>query len=63
MKKLASFTITLTHGQYAVEWHSLPSRETTPGEALTVPNDSKISISAPSEIAGPVVVHLRRISS
>ena len=28
-----------------------------------IPDDGKISISAPSEIAGPGVVHLRRISS
>jgi hypothetical protein len=56
------FTIALTPGQYAVEWHSLTSRDTAPGAALTVPDDSKINISAPSEIVGPVVAHLRRIS-
>jgi hypothetical protein len=57
------FTVALTPGQYAVEWHSLPSRDTVPGAVLTIPDDSKINISAPSEIAGPAVVHLRRISS
>jgi len=57
------FTVALTPGQYAVEWHSLPSRDTVPGAALTIPDDSKINISAPSEIAGPAVMHLRRISS
>ena len=51
------FTVALTPGQYAVEWYSLP------GAVLSIPDDSKINISAPSEIAGPAVVHLRRISS
>jgi hypothetical protein len=57
------FTIALTPGRYSVEWHSLPSRETSPGAALTVADDANISISTPSETAGPAVVHLRRISS
>jgi hypothetical protein len=57
------FTIALTPGRYTVEWHSLPNRETAPGPALAVPDDAKINIRAPSEIAGPAVVHLRRISS
>ena len=57
------FTITLAPGQYALEWHGVASRDTAPGAALTVPDDSKINIRAPSEIAGPVVAHLRRISS
>ena len=57
------FTIALAPGQYAVEWHSLRSRDTTPGAVLTIPDDVKINISAPSEIAGPAVVLLRRISS
>jgi hypothetical protein len=57
----ASFTITATPGRYAVEWHSLISRETASSAALTVPDETKISISAPAEIGGPAVVHLRRI--
>jgi hypothetical protein len=57
------FTIALTAGQYAVEWHRLTSRDTLPGAPLTVPHDSKINISAPSEVAGPAVVHLRGIPS
>jgi hypothetical protein len=56
------FTVALTAGQYAVEWHSLRSRDTVSGAVLTIPDDNKINISAPSEIAGPAVVHLRRIS-
>jgi Family of unknown function (DUF6298) len=57
------FTITLTPATYAAEWHSLPSRETVNGAAITVGDDAKISIRAPSGISGPVVVHLRRTSS
>jgi hypothetical protein len=40
----------------------LPSRETVPGDALTVPDQAKINMRAPSEIPGPAVVHLRRTS-
>jgi hypothetical protein len=56
------FTITLISGRYAVEWHSLPSRDTVPGDALTVPDQAKINMSAPSEIPSPAVLHLRRTS-
>jgi hypothetical protein len=56
------FSAALAAGRYAVEWYSLTSRETVPAEALTVPDDGKISISAPSGITGARVVHLRRIS-
>jgi hypothetical protein len=54
---------TLAADRYAVEWYSLTSRDTVPAEALKVPVDGKISISAPSSMTGPSVVHLRRISS
>jgi len=57
------FTITLTPGAYAVEWHSLPSRETVDGAALTVADNTKITLSAPPETTGPAVVHLQRGSS
>ena len=53
----------LTGSHVNNKWHSLPSRETSPGAALIVPDDAETSISTPSEIAGPAVVHLRRISS
>lgn len=56
------FSMTLTPGRYAVEWHSLGSRETVPGTTLTVADDNPISLSAPFETAGPAVVHLRRIA-
>jgi hypothetical protein len=57
------FTVTLTPGAYAVDWHSLPSRQMVNGAALTVADDSEITLSAPPEITGPAVVHLRRGSS
>ena len=52
------FTIALTPGSYAVEWHSLRSRETADGVPLTVSDGDKITLSAPAEIGGPAVVHL-----
>ncbi len=56
------FSITLAPGRYAVEWHSLGSRETVYGTTPTVADGNPISVSAPFEVAGPVVAHLRRIS-
>jgi hypothetical protein len=52
------FTIALTPGSYAVEWHSLRSSETADGVPLTVSDGDKITLSAPAEIGGPAVVHL-----
>jgi hypothetical protein len=57
------FTAALTPGAYAVEWHSLSNRQTTPDAELTVPDDTKISISIPPAITGPAVVHLYRVPS
>ena len=56
------FTITLTPGRYAVEWHRLGSRETAPGTTLTAADGNPISVSAPFDAAGSAVVHLRRIA-
>jgi hypothetical protein len=58
-----SFAVELAPGRYSAEWHSLPTRETAPGETLTVREHTKIDMSAPSGITGPAVVHVRRISS
>jgi hypothetical protein len=55
------FSVTLTPGQYAVEWHSLRSRETVPGTTLTIADADPVSIGPPSEVATPAVAHLRRI--
>jgi hypothetical protein len=57
-----AFTVILASGQYAVEWHSLRSRQTVPGTTLIVGDAEAISLSAPSDVAAPAVVHLRRIS-
>jgi hypothetical protein len=57
------FTAALTPGAYAVEWHSLASRETVNGAAITVADDGEINISAPAGVSPPVVVHFRRTSS
>jgi hypothetical protein len=57
------FTIARSPGRYAVEWHILVSRETVPCALLTTPDDSKITMSAPTASAGPVVLHLLRIAS
>ena len=56
-----SFRVDLPPGRYTAEWHSLSSRETTTGEILTVSDQTKIDMMAPSGVAGPAVVHLRRI--
>ena len=58
-----AFTVNLMPGQYAVDWHSLVTRETAPGITLTVDQADPISVSSPFAVAGPSVVHLRRISS
>jgi hypothetical protein len=55
------FTVRLTPGQYAVEWHSLRSRERISGAMLTIAEADLISVGPPSEVAAPVVVHLRRV--
>jgi hypothetical protein len=57
-----AFIVTLMPGQYAVEWHSLRSRETVPGTTLTAGDADPISLSLPPEVAAPAVVHLHRIS-
>jgi hypothetical protein len=56
-----SFSATLAAGRYSARWHSVRSRETMPGEVFAVAEETTISMSAPPEIAGPAVMHLRRI--
>jgi hypothetical protein len=57
-----AFTVTLIPGQYAVEWHSLRSRKAVQGATLTVDDADPISLTLPSDVAAPAVVHLLRIS-
>jgi hypothetical protein len=54
-------TVSLTPGQYAVEWHSLRSRQKAPGAALTIADANPVSVGFPSEVAAPAVVHLHRV--
>jgi hypothetical protein len=55
------FTVSLPPGQYTVEWHSLRSRERVRGTTLTIADADPVSVSPPSEVAAPAVVHLRRV--
>ena len=57
------FTVAVVAGRYSVKWYSVRSRETIPGGAFTVPDNTEITMSAPPDIAGPAVVYLRRIPS
>jgi hypothetical protein len=57
------FTITLTLDRYAGEWHNLASRETVPATTPTVADGNPIIVTAPFEVAGAAVVHLRRIGN
>jgi hypothetical protein len=57
------FTVAVPAGRFSVKWHSVRSRETIPAGALGVSRDTRSTLSAPPEIAGPAVVHLRRISN
>jgi hypothetical protein len=56
-----SFTAALAAGRYSARWHSVRSRETMLGEVIVVAEESSVTISAPTEIAGPAVLYLRRI--
>jgi hypothetical protein len=55
------FTVSLPPGQYTVGWHSLRSRERARAATLTIADADPVSVSPPSEVAAPAVVHLRRI--
>jgi hypothetical protein len=57
------FAVDLLPGQYTAEWHGLSSRESIGGATVTGSDQTKIDLSAPSGVAGPAVLHLRRISS
>ncbi len=55
------FTVTAEPGTYAVQWHSVHSRETAASAALTVEGQAAIGLDPPFD--GPVVVHLKRAAS
>jgi hypothetical protein len=55
------FTVTVTAGTCAVEWHSVASRETKAAGSLTVERDGGTGFRAPDAAAGPAVLHLKRV--
>jgi hypothetical protein len=59
----APFTVTLAAGTYAVQWHSLNSRETVAAGEVTVESFATSGFSAPFAAAGPAVLYLKRAGS
>ena len=55
------FTVTAEPGTYAVQWHSVLSRETEASADLTVEGQAAIGLDPPFD--GPVVVHLKGTAS
>ena len=49
----------LPAGTYAVQWHSLGSRDTVGADQVTVAGPGAVGFTAPFA-AGPAVLHLRR---
>ncbi|MDF2770880.1 MAG: hypothetical protein K0S86_373 [Geminicoccaceae bacterium] len=54
------FSVELAPGTYSVEWFSVTSRETVPGDAVTVEQGGKRSFRTPFTKAGPSVLYLKR---
>jgi hypothetical protein len=54
------FTVTLEPGTYAVEWHSVGSREFRDAGEVTVERSEETSFAAPCAAAGPAVLYLKR---
>jgi hypothetical protein len=57
-----AFAVTLEAGAYAVEWHSLTTRATTPAADQTVERTGRTNFTPPFEAAGPAVVYLKRVA-
>jgi hypothetical protein len=53
-----AFSVTIEPGSYDVEWHSVSTRATTPGETLDVSSTSAIELTPP--FMGPAVLYLAR---
>ena len=53
------FTVTLEPGRYAVEWFSVPGRETQEADALSVDDAQDVSFTSPFP-DGPAVLYLTR---
>jgi hypothetical protein len=56
----SSFTLTLPHGTYEVDWFGVASRTEAGGDLLTVDDSSAPAVLASPFPAEPSVVHLRR---
>lgn len=54
------FDVTVDAGTYRAEWFSLEGRETVEGDDVSVDGSGTITLTAPFDGHGPVVVHLRR---
>jgi hypothetical protein len=55
------FTVTLSAGSYAVEWHSVNRRETRTGDQITSVREEDARFTAPFAEAAPVVLYLKRV--
>lgn len=58
----APFTLTLEPSSYAVEWHSVESRETRQAENLTVKSPGAVSFQAPFAEGGSAVLFLKKVA-
>ncbi len=56
------FNVRMADGTYAVEWHSVNSRESVGAGTLLVERATTVSFSSPFAVDGPVVVYLKRVS-
>jgi len=55
------FNVRMADGRYAVEWHSVTSRESVGAGTLLVERATTVSFSSPFAVDGPVVVYLKRV--
>jgi hypothetical protein len=53
--------VTLSAGSYAVEWHSVNSRETRKGDQITTEREEDARFTAPFAEAAPIVLYLKRV--
>lgn len=56
-----SFSVSLNIGTYMVEWFSVNSRKTRGADKITVERSGTISLNAPFEAAGPVILYLKKV--
>jgi Family of unknown function (DUF6298) len=54
-----SLTVLLEPGTYTAEWFSIESRQTVPGDAVTVERSAASGFSPPAELSGPTVLYLK----